>query len=86
MDDKKFIYSNYAQIVNNPYDFQFSFSTKGFVGDKVMDVDEPFVVAMSPAHAKVFYKILEKQIHDYEAVFGEINTPAVQSPKNKIES
>lgn len=86
MDDKKFMYSNYAQIVNNPYDFQFSFSTKGFAGDKVMDVDEPLIVAMSPAHAKVFYKILEKQIHDYEKAFGEINVQMVQPPKNKMES
>lgn len=86
MDEKRFIYSNYAQIVNNPYDFQFSFSTKGFDGDKVMDVEEPLIVAMSPAHAKVFFEILQKQIHDYEKVFGEINIQRVQPAKNKMES
>lgn len=75
MEGKKFLYSNSVQIANNLYDFQFTFSTKSSIKNDVFDVDEPMIVAMSPTHAKIFQKILDKQICEYEKSFGEINLP-----------
>lgn len=75
MEGKNFLYSNSVQIANNLYDFQFTFSTKSSSKDAVLDMDNPLVVAMSPTHAKIFYKILEKQLQEYERAFGQINIP-----------
>lgn len=47
-----------------------------------LDVIKLGSVTMSPAHARVFCKILQAKIEEYDKLFGNINTSPPQAPSS----
>ena len=66
------LYINSVSIVGSLYEFMFSFGLKTII-DK--DPETSVRIRMSPQHAKVFAKILIKNVNEYEKAMGEIKLP-----------
>ncbi len=61
------MYCNGIDISSSPYDFIVTINTNTpLVSEKLAEI------VMSPEHAKVFSKMLEHNVKEYENVFGEI--------------
>lgn len=65
-------YSDFAIIAKNVLGFNLDFAQRIPGGKQVNIVAR---VAMSPQHAKLFSKILTKNVEKYEEEFGEIKIP-----------
>ena len=65
-------YSDFAAVGKNSLGFTLDFGQRMPGGKSIQIVSR---VAMSPQHAKLLKKVLEKNIEDYEDKFGDINLP-----------
>lgn len=65
-------YSDIAVIAKNALGFNMDFGQR-MPGNKQVNIVAR--IAMSPQHAKLFAKVLEQNIEDYEKKFGEIQVP-----------
>lgn len=75
MENRKYIYTNSAEIIHSLYDVQFVLETKSVNKGEVFSFEEPIILVMSPSHAKALSKILVNSIKEYEKEFGEIALP-----------
>ena len=65
-------YINTAKILGSLYEFMFTFGLKS---DPKKEPEDVAIIRMSPQHAKVFAKILIKNVETYEKDVGEIKLP-----------
>ncbi len=70
-------YSDFTIVAKNVLGFNIDFAQR-IPGGKHLNLVAR--IAMSPQHAKLFHKILEKNIEQYEKKFGEIKMPEVSKP------
>jgi hypothetical protein len=72
-------YSDFAIIAKNALGFNLDFAQRIPGGKQVNIISR---IAMSPQHAKLFSKVLAKNVEKYENQFGEIKVPErVRNPK-----
>jgi hypothetical protein len=74
-NDHLVAYCNSVAIAHTLFDFQLNFIESLVQGDQQVKSDLFATVLMSPQHAKLFYKSLERNVQMYEEVFGEIQIP-----------
>ena len=65
-------YSDFAIISKNALGFNMDFGQRVPGGNNVRIVGR---VAMSPQHAKLLLKVLERNVEEFEKNFGKIETP-----------
>lgn len=65
-------YSNSIKLQNSLYDFQISFSNVLEATPEKFSARVVATVLMSPQHAKVFSRILQRNVEKYEQQFGPI--------------
>ncbi|MBN2016487.1 DUF3467 domain-containing protein [Candidatus Dojkabacteria bacterium] len=65
-------YSDFAIIAKSALGFNFDFAQRIPGGNQVNIVSR---IGMSPQHAKLFFKVLERNLEQYEKQYGEIKVP-----------
>jgi hypothetical protein len=73
-------YSDFALITKNMVGFSFDFGQQ-LPGSKEVNVISR--IALSPQHAKLFLRVLEKNLKEYENEFGTISIPERQKKEDE---
>jgi len=68
-------YANSVAVAHTLFDFQINFIEAIVRGDQQTSSDLFATIIMSPQHAKLFVKSLERNVQMYEESFGEIKLP-----------
>jgi hypothetical protein len=66
------LYSNNVGINVSPWDFRLRFGTVTEASRERIVLEYRADVYMSPQHAKIFSKVLQAKVGEYEATFGAI--------------
>jgi hypothetical protein len=80
------VYANSVRFAAAPWDFSLVFGQT--IVDVVDDlhIEDKVTVTLSPQTAKAMADILVKNLHDYEAQFGEIRYNPIQSQTDKLSA
>lgn len=66
------VYANNTKLRASLFDVMLDFGVVVNMDDESIAIQDAVTVMMSPQHAKVFLRILDKHIRDYEAKFGRL--------------
>ena len=72
-EDVPEFYVNQVNMTFSVYDVTFSFGTMPLPANAQDGSDEAVVIRMSPQHAKVFSRLLHKNLEKYEKDIGNIS-------------
>jgi Protein of unknown function (DUF3467) len=79
-DDYKERYANSVQVRVSVWDFCIYFGTLKNQTEDAVEVENQTAIYLSPQQAKALYRILEQNVLNYEAAFGEIKLDPRQTP------